>query len=1161
MSELTFHLLGPPLIAKAGRSVRQPRRKAIALLAYLVVDRQPHSRDALATLLWPECGQSRARANLRRCIFALNEVVGAEVLVADQDTLRIAPDAVATDVEHFRRLASGCGKHDGTEICYECLDQFTEATSLYQNDFLFGFTLPDATDFDQWQLIQGERLRDELGALLRRVISQYEMRGAAAGALPYARRLLSLDPLEESSHRTLIRLLAQCGQRAAAYRQYEECRRILSEELGESPGSETVELISEVRAKAADDFREGATADGDLDHGWFAELTIGGLSPSNTQVVRQALNKVGAHSIDVNAPDPSALRARFSTTREAVAAALHVQGATDADLRIVVDSERQGEDLLPSDARESGGASLLLAIAPRGDILFSAAAVKRTKTPLPSGLSLRLLGYHRLTDLRAPEPVYQVLNPENVRALPSLETLDSRPNNLPTQTARLIGREKELSELAALITQPGPQTVTLTGPAGTGKTRLALQAAARVVGHFEHGVFFVDLAPISEPSDLLRAISSVLSVPESYGRVRPGIDILRDYLGGRSILLVLDNFEQLLPAAHQLIELLTAAPRLRTLVTSRQRLSIPSEYEYPVAPLSLPRPDAGDEVALLSEAERLFVNRARTVRPDLSITPETASAIARICIHLDGLPLAIELAAARLKVISAIDLEKMLPHRLAVLKSRSPSGPQRQLTLEKAIDWSYQLLDERERRLFARLSAFVGSFTLEAAEAVCSSDGSETIAIDVLDGLTSLVEKNMVRPVEDMHESRFALLETIRSYGVVKLREDEDANLVRERHAAYFRGLAESAETGLHGPGQMRWLERLERDYENLQVALRWHFDNQRFSEAMRICVALEWFWYRYAHFSDAKKWLRLSLESGAFEPAWIRGRVCRVLGWFHFVQGDWAGAGELYRKAVRLSRESEDRRNEILSLLGLGTVERWLGAKVEGDRYAEASVDMARETQDPLLITLALIWAYATTGGKFGSTPPVSELEEALEMARGLGDSWCEAHVFNGLGDLYTETGDYLQARASYERALEGFRNLRDGWLEAWTLEGLGRVSLLAGDLEAAYTSTRASISLFDSLGDRANVVPLLGRLGVTLSQSGRPTRAAAILGAYDSLSRQIGRTPSSASPPSDVASACSAVKSASPEGWAAGRVMSYEQALAYVMASTDVDGLVPSP
>jgi predicted ATPase/class 3 adenylate cyclase len=422
-----------------------------------------------------------------------------------------------------------------------------------------------------------------------------------------------------------------------------------------------------------------------------------------------------------------------------------------------------------------------------GQTLLSETTSALVADALPPGTTLRPLGEHRLKDLR-PERLCQLVVDGLPQDFPPIRSLDARPNNLPTQLTTFVGREKELAEAAALLA--GARLLTLTGPGGTGKTRLSLELASRLAERFPDGVWFVPLEPISEASLVPATIAHVLGLPDRGGR--SPVERLIDHLAGRRVLLVLDNLEQVRSAAPVIAELLTGAPLLAVLATSRSALHVYGELEYPVPPLGVPdrrdRPDA-DGLARY-ESVALFVERAMAVRPSFRLTAADAPAVAEICYRLDGLPLAIELAAARVKLLSPQAILGRLENRLALLSGGAQDLPARQQTLRGAIGWSYELLDEPDRILFADLSAFVGGASLDAIEAVCGPDQAR----DVLDGVSSLVDKSLLRQGEDITaEPRFTMLETIREYAAEQLAAAGRAEVVRDRHAAWFVELAEAA--------------------------------------------------------------------------------------------------------------------------------------------------------------------------------------------------------------------------------------------------------------------------------------------------------------------------------------------------------------------------------
>ncbi|HEX6608320.1 MAG TPA: AAA family ATPase, partial [Chloroflexia bacterium] len=474
-------------------------------------------------------------------------------------------------------------------------------------------------------------------------------------------------------------------------------------------------------------------------------------------------------------------------------------------------------------------------------------------------MALLDLEERRLKDLIRPERIWQVLVDGLPTDFPPLRTLDARPNNLPAQPNVFIGREAQIAAVIALLRRPDVRLLTLIGPGGTGKTRLALQVAAELLDEFADGVWFVDLAPLTDPALVAGSIAGVFSLQES--AARSAQEVLHDYLSGKTLLLVLDNFEQVRPAASLVDTLLRRAPHLEVLITSRVPLHLYGEQEHTVPPLALPAtlPLPPLERLTQYEAVRLFVERARTVREDFQVTNETAPAVAEICARLDGLPLAIELAAARVRLFAPEALLTRLGARLATLTGGPRNLPARQQTLRATIEWSYNLLSPGEQQLFRRLAVFQGGRTLEAIDAICNGDG--TLAVDVLDGVEALIGHSLLgtRPAQD-GELRFVMLETIHEYAREILQKCGEAATLRQAHAQYFLRLIEQAERELLGPQHLAWMNRLEDEHDNIRAALRWALDTGAVGVALRLAGALWLFWWTHVHYREGRQWLEAVL-------------------------------------------------------------------------------------------------------------------------------------------------------------------------------------------------------------------------------------------------------------------------------------------------------------
>ena len=628
------------------------------------------------------------------------------------------------------------------------------------------------------------------------------------------------------------------------------------------------------------------------------------------EILREAIEKRGGYVFKMVG---DAFCCAFLTTLDALEAALEAQrtllgeeweGTGPISVRMVLHTgaaeERDGDYFGPPVNR----VARLLSAAHGGQVLLSLPTQELVRDQLPTQTSLRDLGEYRLKDLFRPERAFQLLAPDLPVEFPPLRSLDAYRNNLPLQPTPLIGRAKEVSEVCERLSRPEVRLLTLTGAGGTGKTRLGLQAAAELTQEFEDGVYFVSLAAIRDPQLVVPAMAGTLGVKEAGGQ--PLLENLEYYLGEKRMLLMLDNFEQILEAAPMVAELLSAAPNLKVLATSRIPLRLYGEYEYSVPPLALPDPGRPPSVERLTHYEtvRLFIERAQAAKADFSVTNDNAPAVAEICYRLDGLPLAIELAAARIKLLTPQAMLGRLGNRLKLLTGGARDLPERQRTLKSTIEWSYGLLEEDEKVLFARLSVFAGGRTMEAIEAIC--DAEDDLPVDVLDGLASLVDKSLLKQEEGVGgEPRFVMLETIHEFAREKLQESEEGEDIRRLHAEYFLALAEEGDPGLEeGSQQPVWLERLEEEHDNMRRALSWSLGQGQDSElALRIGAALGEFWYLRGYWSEGRRWLEEALAKSSPAPTAARARALQRVSWLTYLQGDLDRAKEASEEGLGLAR------------------------------------------------------------------------------------------------------------------------------------------------------------------------------------------------------------------------------------------------------------------
>ena len=594
----------------------------------------------------------------------------------------------------------------------------------------------------------------------------------------------------------------------------------------------------------------------------------GATLDAHHKLLRSAIEGGGGQQVNTSG---DAVFAVFARPPDAVAAAAGAQRTLAAAdwpegvrLRVRMglhsgEAERAGQDYAGLDVHR---AARICAAAHGGQVLLSSATHALAERALPEGVRLRDLGEHRLKDLSQPERLYQLCIDELPAEFPPPRTLDRWRDALPPQPTTFIGREREVAEALALLERT--RFLTLTGPGGTGKTRLALRVAAESAEGYRDRAVFVALAALEDPSLVASTVAAAVGVQEEPGRRL--LTSLTDRLAGMEALLVLDNYEQLLAAAPLVGDLVAAGPGVRVLVTSRAPLRLAGELEYQVRPLALPETSTVATLEELAESEAvtLFVERARAIDSGFALGSENAAAVAAICAALDGLPLAIELAAARVRLLSPEAILERLGTCLSLLTGGPRDRAERQRTLRGAIQWSYDLLDPEGQTMFRRLAAFAGGWSLEAAEEVCSPAGAESL--DTLEALDALVQHSLARRDDRAPEARFRMLQTIREFGLERLAESGEEPEIRERHARFFLTLAQRAAGELTGPGQAAWLDRLARDYDNLRGALQWSVDADRAELGLLIAAALWRFWQLRDYLAEGEARLTelLALPSAA---------------------------------------------------------------------------------------------------------------------------------------------------------------------------------------------------------------------------------------------------------------------------------------------------------
>ncbi len=669
--------------------------------------------------------------------------------------------------------------------------------------------------------------------------------------------------------------------------------------------------------------------------------------------------------------------------------------------------------------------------------------------------------------------------------------------NLPGQLTSLVGRERETAVACTLLRRPGVCLLTLTGTGGVGKTRLALQMAYELHEDFANGICFVSLAPLNDSDLVIPAIAQALGLAEKADQ--SPLTQLKIYLQDKHLLLLLDNFEQVAEAATHLVELLQSCPHLKALVTSRALLHVRGAYEFFVPPLTLPDlkrlPDS--EVLSQNEAIALFVQRAQAIKHDFQINDINAGFIAEVCVQLDGLPLAIELAAARIRLFSPQKLLERLEHRLQVLTGGADDLPERQQTLHNTLQWSYDLLDADEQRLFRWLSLFVGGCTLEAIEAIAHTLGGRTT--HVLDGVTSLLNNHLLYYQEQSDgESRLMMLETIHEYGLDTLAESGEMEEAQQAHVAYYLTLAEKSDLELRSVRQPEWLARLKREYENLRAALKWTQDNRKFELGLRLAGALGLFWYMRGYLSEGRAWLEelLSCDSngGYVVSTDIRAKALNSVGMLVAEQGDYGRAALLVEESMGLFQALGDKRGRAAALNIRGIVAKLQGNYTYSVTLYEESLSLQREMDNKRGIAVALN-NLAAISQEQGNYKRALELgEESLAIKRESGDKHSIAQSLVNLGDLARKRGDAARASLLVEESLQLFRELEDTRGIALALNNLGEVERDLGSYAHAAEVLETSIVLYRELGNKWGIALALCSLGDVILAIGELDRAKAI-------------------------------------------------------------------
>jgi predicted ATPase/class 3 adenylate cyclase len=738
-----------------------------------------------------------------------------------------------------------------------------------------------------------------------------------------------------------------------------------------------------------------------------------------------------------------------------------------------------------------------------GQILVSNTTRGLVGTDLPGGFALADLGEHSLKDITAPERLFQVVAPELPREFPALRTVDARPNNLPRHITTFIGRHEVMADAKRLLAST--PLVTLTGPGGIGKTRLALELAEEVLDEYDDGVWLVELGSLTDPAFVVQAVASVLGVVEQPGRSL--LSTIVDHSRMRNLLVVLDNCEHVPDACAEAVNaLMRGCPRVRIIATSREALAVPGEALFPLPSLSLP-----GEYDLVSAAEvarfesvRLFLERATALLPSFTITPQNASAIAQICRRLDGVPLALELAAARVRAMSADEIAVRLDDRFRLLTGSSRITVPRHQTLRATVDWSYDLLDDRERATFRRVSAFAGGWSLEAAESVCSAPPVDRD--EVADLLYRLVDKSLVVADPTESEGRYRLLETVRQYSRDHLLESGEGPEVLRRHRDWFLGLAEQAAPEFfRGPESVGWLERLAREHDNLRAALQWSEDEPNENRAgLRLAAALWRFWEIRGDLVEGRGWLERLLSATQQDTSKAGADASTGAGILAFMQGDYAAASAFHEQSLALHRRLGDRNGIAFAANNLANAAVLQGDYVRARSLYQQSLLISREMGEPRAVAFGLMNMADVVAREGDAERARALFEESLATFQEYQDRWGEAFALDTYGVIVRRQADYETSRALHEKALAISRELNDERGVARALVHLAEVASGKGESAPAKEYCLQSLAIRSGLRDLPGMAATLEGLAWIVMDDD-PLSAARLLGSAAALREKI--------------------------------------------------------
>lgn len=1080
MPELVISLFGPPTIKLDGISLDAQTYKATALIAYLAVNQTAHHRIELATLLWTELGKEKALAALRTTLWKLKQAGLGSWLDIERDTVSLLKsENLSVDVLQFQDLLAQCDTHGhaSSKACAACLPSLGEAADLYHGDFMKGYSLRDAGAFDAWQSQYSEQLRQEIREVLEKLVSGHRNQGELERAIFYARRRINMDRYNEDIHRDLMKLYSDAGQRSEALQQYRELVKTLQRDKIQ-PQQETNLLYDQIlnekteRIVSSQELETPVFLATDIENStemWanYRDQMVRTVARYNG-IVKECASQFGG----IVAKQTGDTTILYFDKGQPLHCALAIHKRlmrttwtvnTIPRIRIALNAAENKRVNAQSYITEVYSAQRLLSAGWGGQVLLTAPVLNTVDRP--ENMQIIDLGVHTLKDLREPLRIYMLSHPSlPSREFPPLQSLSNYRQNLPVYPTSFIDREREQITLAELLANDTCRLLTLVGPGGVGKTRLALQVAAQQMNNFDDGVYFISFAA-PRTSDL---IPSILAETFKYNffEQKDPIHLIFDYLHEKNMLLIVDNFEHLIEGATFFSSLLDHAPRIKIIVTSRERLNLHNEWIFEVQGMPFPSGLTTEPVEQFGSVQ-LFIHNARRMLADFNPGAEDLDAIARICTIVDGMPLAIELATAWIRTLSCQEIAREIELNLDFLSTSMRDLPPRHRSLRAVFEHSWNLLSEEGRRTYRKLSVFRGGFTTEAAFQIAKASPIE---------LAGFVDRSLLRRVSF---GRFEVIEVLRHFAEQKLRENkEDWEKTRTLHSDYYLELLDSNFIGMMGPDVGRIINIIRSEIENLRVAAEWAANTDKWASVGKLIHGLLAYLEVTGHNSrgfEIFSYALEKLEDKTFPGSeFLKSGIKLGVGWTQFCIGE-------HTAGMQKMQEALEDFTKLDSPMDIGTALFYLARANERLNYLKLAVTQAEKglslfrndhTSDQRIIRTLIaqtLEVYGLALLKLDRPQDAKKiLQESLHVSQELGQRFGSIHVLDALGGVLTAEGDYSGAISLRLQALKIAKEFGNKYSIARILTNLCHIYMVLNEFDKAMRYQQESLEISREIGNR---------------------------------------------------------------------------------------------